>query len=103
MRAETTEKTPEIVSPVSPRENTQIRPQKKINAPTRFLIWLIHLYQDKLSRHLPGKCRYTPTCSAYGIQALQRFGFWKGSWLTIKRILSCNPWGGSGADPVPEQ
>lgn len=76
---------------------------KKINAPTRFLIWLIRLYQDNISSHLPGKCRYTPSCSAYGVKALERFGFWKGSWLTIKRILSCNPWGGSGYDPVPEQ
>ena len=85
------------------QKDEQIAPQQKINAPTRFLIWLIHLYQDKISRHFPGKCRYTPTCSSYGIQALQRFGFWKGSWLTIKRVLSCNPWGGSGYDPVPEK
>lgn len=78
------------------------RVQKKINAPTRFLIWLIRLYQDKISRFIPGSCRYTPTCSAYGIQALERFGALKGSWLTIKRILRCNPWGGHGHDPVPE-
>ena len=84
-------------------EKTELIPaQQKISPPTRFLIWLIRLYQAKISPHLPGKCRYTPTCSSYGIQALERFGFWKGSWLTIKRILSCNPWGGSGADPVPE-
>jgi len=76
---------------------------KKINMPTRFLIWLIRFYQDKISHILPGKCRYTPSCSAYGIKALERFGFWKGSWLLIKRFLSCNPWGGSGYDPVPEQ
>ncbi|MBR4126362.1 MAG: membrane protein insertion efficiency factor YidD [Alphaproteobacteria bacterium] len=77
--------------------------RKKINAPTRFLIWLIRLYQDNISRFLSGKCRYTPSCSAYGITALERFGFWKGSWLTIKRVLRCNPWGGEGNDPVPEQ
>ncbi len=77
--------------------------QKKINAPTQFLIWLIRLYQDNISRFLPGKCRYEPTCSAYGIQALKRFGAIKGSWLTIKRIFRCNPWGGSGRDPVPEK
>ena len=76
--------------------------QKKINTPTRFLIWLIRLYQDKISGLLPGQCRFTPTCSAYGIQALERFGALKGSWLTIKRILRCNPWGGRGYDPVPE-
>ncbi|MBP3404147.1 MAG: membrane protein insertion efficiency factor YidD [Alphaproteobacteria bacterium] len=76
--------------------------QKKINTPTRFLIWLIRLYQDKISHFLPGRCRFTPSCSAYGIQALERFGAFKGSWLTIKRILRCNPWGGQGNDPVPE-
>ena len=81
---------------------TQRQMQKKINTPTRFLIWLIRLYQDKISHFLPGRCRFTPSCSAYGIQALERFGAVKGSWLTIKRILRCNPWGGQGNDPVPE-
>ena len=97
-------KTNDIKDPAVDTEKTeQIAEQNKINRPTRFLIWLIRFYQAKISSHLPGKCRYTPTCSTYGIQALERFGFWKGSWLTIKRILSCNPWGGSGADPVPEK
>lgn len=87
----------------NPAEIEQTAVQKKINMPTRFLIWMIRLYQTKISLHLPGVCRYTPTCSAYGIKALERFGFWKGSWLTLKRVLSCNPWGGSGEDPVPEK
>jgi uncharacterized protein len=47
------------------------------------------------------KCRYTPTCSQYGIEAFTKFGPIKGLWLTTKRIASCNPWGGSGYDPVP--
>ena len=46
-------------------------------------------------------CRYTPTCSSYAIIAIERFGAFKGSILAIKRILRCNPWGGSGYDPVP--
>jgi len=46
-------------------------------------------------------CRYTPTCSAYTIEALKKHGVVKGLWLSIKRILSCNPWGGSGYDPAP--
>lgn len=75
----------------------------KENAPTRFLIWLIRFYQDNMSGLLPGNCRFTPTCSAYGIQALKRFGAIRGSWLTIKRVLRCNPWGGKGYDPVPEK
>ncbi len=86
----------------APVAETQIGSQTEINMPTRFLIGVIRWYQEKISPRLPGHCRYTPTCSAYGIKALERFGFWKGSWLTIKRILRCNPWGGSGNDPVPE-
>lgn len=46
-------------------------------------------------------CRYSPSCSVYGITAIKKYGPFKGGWLTIKRILSCNPWGGSGYDPVP--
>ena len=88
---------------VSSENKTDALTKKEINAPTRFLIWLIRGYQTKISPHLSKGCRYTPSCSAYGVQALQRFGAIKGSWLTIKRILSCNPWGGSGSDPVPEQ
>ncbi len=67
----------------------------------RMLIGLVRLYQYSLSPLLPGACRYTPTCSEYGVQALQRHGALRGGWLTLKRILSCNPWGGHGHDPVP--
>ena len=84
-------------------ETAEPSAQQKNNAPTRFLIWLIRLYQDKISHFIPGKCRYTPTCSAYAAQAMERFGAIKGTWLSIKRVLSCNPWGGSGYDPVPEK
>ncbi len=48
-----------------------------------------------------GKCRYQPTCSKYTLDALQKYGIFKGGWLALKRILSCHPWGGSGYDPVP--
>lgn len=75
--------------------------EKKLNAPTRFLRWLVLFYQDNMSRLTPGKCRFTPTCSAYALEALEKYGALKGSWLTLKRILRCNPWGGSGKDPVP--
>jgi len=46
-------------------------------------------------------CRYTPTCSEYGIQAIQKYGPFKGGWMAVKRIARCNPWGGCGHDPVP--
>lgn len=68
---------------------------------TKFFILLIRLYQITLSPFIGGNCRYVPTCSNYGIQALEKYGAFKGGWLTIKRVLSCNPWGGSGYDPVP--
>ena len=68
---------------------------------TSLFILLIRLYQITLSPWLGKSCRYTPTCSNYGLEALRKYGAFKGGWLTIKRVLSCNPWGGSGYDPVP--
>jgi len=65
------------------------------------LIIPIKIYQYAISPMLGASCRYTPTCSAYSIEALKKHGPIKGSYLAIKRILSCNPWGGHGHDPVP--
>lgn len=62
---------------------------------------LIRFYQVVISPLTPATCRYSPTCSHYSLEALKKHGLLKGSWLAIKRILSCNPWGGSGYDPVP--
>ncbi|HLT49520.1 membrane protein insertion efficiency factor YidD [Aequorivita nionensis] len=64
-------------------------------------VLLIKGYQNFISPLLPSSCRYTPTCSHYAVEALQTHGLLKGSWLAAKRIASCNPWGGSGYDPVP--
>ncbi len=58
-------------------------------------------WQKGPSRVLPPSCRYQPSCSAYAITALQRYGALRGSWLAAKRLLRCHPWGGSGPDPVP--
>lgn len=66
------------------------------------LIALVRVYQWTLSPLLPGACRYTPSCSEYGLLALRRHGAFRGGWLTLKRFLSCHPWGGHGHDPVPE-
>ncbi|MCF6271116.1 MAG: membrane protein insertion efficiency factor YidD [Melioribacteraceae bacterium] len=64
-------------------------------------IILVKVYQIFISPLFPSSCRYTPTCSHYTIEALRKYGLFKGGWLSIKRIGSCNPWGGSGDDPVP--
>ena len=64
-------------------------------------ILLIRLYQLIISPWLGNKCRYTPSCSQYGIEALRKHGLIKGLWLTVKRVSSCHPWGGHGHDPVP--
>jgi putative membrane protein insertion efficiency factor len=68
----------------------------------KFIISLIRFYQAAISPYFLPSCRYTPTCSAYGVEAVQKHGPVKGTWLAIRRIVSCHPWGGSGYDPVPE-
>ncbi|SES22804.1 membrane protein insertion efficiency factor YidD [Salipaludibacillus aurantiacus] len=66
-------------------------------------IGLIRFYQKWISRFTPPTCRFYPTCSHYGIEAVKRFGFVKGSWLTLKRIVKCQPFHPGGYDPVPEK
>lgn len=66
------------------------------------LVGMIRFYQRAISPHLPANsCRYTPSCSEYGIHAIRKYGPFKGGWLALKRIGRCNPWGGHGHDPVP--
>lgn len=65
------------------------------------LILVARLWQLGPSRILPPTCRYQPSCSAYAITALGRYGVIKGGWLAFKRLLRCQPWGGCGPDPVP--
>lgn len=62
---------------------------------------LIRFYQTCISPLTPAACRYTPTCSQYACEAIVKYGPLKGGWLALKRILRCNPFGGSGYDPVP--
>jgi putative membrane protein insertion efficiency factor len=62
---------------------------------------LIRLYQGTVSRVTPSACRFVPTCSQYGYEAIQTFGLWKGGWLTIRRLVRCNPFHVCGYDPVP--
>lgn len=65
------------------------------------LILLVRFYQVCLSPLKPPSCRFTPTCSQYAIEALRKHGPIKGLYLTVRRLLRCHPWGGSGYDPVP--
>ncbi len=71
------------------------------------LIFLVRVYQLVISPLLKaltggeGACRHIPTCSAYAIEALRTHGAWRGSWLTLRRLLRCHPWGTHGYDPVP--
>ncbi|TKC10633.1 membrane protein insertion efficiency factor YidD [Pedobacter polaris] len=62
---------------------------------------IIRLYQLLLSPLLGASCRFTPTCSQYGVEAIKKHGPFYGGWLTLKRIASCHPWGKHGHDPVP--
>jgi len=62
---------------------------------------LIRAYQLLLSPMLGASCRYTPTCSQYAVEAIHKYGPFKGGWLALKRIARCHPWGGHGHDPVP--
>ncbi len=67
----------------------------------RILVWLFRGYQRFISPLLGPHCRFTPTCSQYGVEAVSRFGFLKGGWLTLKRVLRCHPLNVGGHDPVP--
>ena len=66
-------------------------------------VLLVRFYQVAISPYTPSSCRYEPTCSQYTIEALRKRGLITGLWLSLKRIFSCHPWGGSGYDPVPKK
>lgn len=67
----------------------------------RVVLLPVYFYRWCISPLFPPTCRYTPTCSAYMVEAVMKYGVMKGGWLSIKRIMRCHPWGGSGYDPVP--
>ncbi|MCQ2056931.1 MAG: membrane protein insertion efficiency factor YidD [Bacteroidaceae bacterium] len=75
------------------------------NKITKLTVWLMLLpvkfYRRFITPLTPPTCRFTPTCSEYAVEALQKYGPIKGSWLAIRRVLRCRPGGGSGYDPVP--
>ena len=69
----------------------------------KIFISIIRFYQVVISPIKPPSCRFYPTCSHYGLEAVQRFGALKGGWLTLKRILKCHPFHPGGIDPVPDK
>jgi putative membrane protein insertion efficiency factor len=69
----------------------------------RALLWLIGLYRARISRLSAPKCRFTPTCSAYALEAIETYGAARGSWLALRRILKCHPFHEGGYDPVPRR
>ncbi len=71
------------------------------NGVVAVMVAMVRFYQRFISPMTPPSCRYTPTCSQYAIEALRKHGPLRGTALAVWRILRCNPWGGSGYDPVP--
>ena len=67
----------------------------------KLLLFLIRFYRRHISPYRQPCCRFTPTCSQYALEAFRKYGPFKGLWLSVRRILRCHPWGGSGYDPVP--
>ncbi len=68
----------------------------------RLLLGLIGLYRQWISPLLGPRCRFIPSCSAYGLEAIERHGVWRGGWLTLRRLLRCHPFTPCGCDPVPD-
>jgi putative membrane protein insertion efficiency factor len=79
-----------------------IRPAAKLSPPARLAVAAVRLYQG-LFAWRPSPCRFTPTCSAYAIEAVERYGAARGAALALRRLSRCRPLGGYGADPVPER
>ena len=65
------------------------------------LLLLIRFYRSAISPLFTRSCRYVPTCSAYAMEAIEKYGAWRGGWMAVKRILRCHPFHKGGYDPVP--
>jgi uncharacterized protein len=70
---------------------------------SKLFIFFIRFYQKAISPLTPPSCRFYPTCSSYGLEAIKKHGAWKGGYLTIRRILKCHPFHQGGIDPVPDE
>ena len=74
-----------------------------VGIPRNIALSCIKVYRHAISPLLPPSCRYVPTCSEYALTAFERFGFWRGIWLSVKRVGRCHPFAEGGYDPVPER
>ena len=80
-----------------------VTPRERFNRGVAALLMsLIGFYRRFVSPLLGPRCRFIPTCSAYGLEAIEKHGPWRGGWLTVKRLLRCQPWTPCGCDPVPD-
>jgi uncharacterized protein len=98
------EDAPPQVGPSAYFDQHGVPPWRPMGAPSPLAwlaLWLIGLYRRVISPALPPACRFTPTCSEYGYEAIARYGILAGGRLAVWRVLRCNPFGGSGYDPVP--
>ncbi len=103
-----TSDSPYVAAPPAPSSTLRAEPRAEAAEVRTFgsilslpLVWAIRLYQVLISPLLPQQCRFYPSCSAYAVTALQRFGPLKGSWLAIRRLGRCHPWNPGGVDHVP--
>jgi hypothetical protein len=90
-----------LAPPTVPADPDVATPRRRRGPVGAVLIRIIGLYQAFRSGR-PSPCRFWPTCSAYAADAIERHGAGRGSWLALRRVLRCHPWGGRGVDPVPE-
>ena len=82
--------------------STQLPTQLLSRGLAALLLALIGFYRQWISPLLGPRCRFIPSCSAYGLEAISRHGPWRGSWLTLRRLLRCHPFSACGCDPVPD-
>lgn len=85
---------------MSQTANERLENENRLSPAQAAVLALIRVYQRTLSRLLPPSCRFYPSCSEYGWQAVRRYGVWRGGWLTIKRLSRCHPFNPGGYDPV---